>query len=236
MKRAAFSWAFLFSFVFLSAQTNLFFNGGATYSLLQQPKVVIEEIKFESRFSRSFSAGVRTSLTEHAFLAAGIDYTGYTTHISQFWGSAGASGTTTYDLNLKYYRLSVKAEYFFGPEKIGFVGLGPFFSVLHCARVNGTWDGRRVDGYIIHSEFDESLYHDLRHFDVGLSANAGIRLNVDKGIFISPQLGASYSFVALKKMETPDGGSTLTAHYQGIHMRALYFLIELDIQILGGKD
>jgi hypothetical protein len=231
MKRTAFIWAFLFSFVFSSAQTQLFFNAGLNCSFLQQPKVVILEVSFEPGFSSTFAAGVRSSFTDRIGLSAGVNYAAYKTNVDQFWGSAGASGTSVYDLYLRYWRLYAQPEYYFGHRRNLFVGLGPFFSVLTSAKVKGTRDGRRVDGYIIHSEYEESLYGDLRHFDFGLTGSFGIKLDIGKGFSLSPQIGASHSLIALKKMDNPHGGSTLTAHYQGIHLSAVCFLIEMNIKL-----
>jgi hypothetical protein len=231
MKRTAFFWVFLFCFVFSSAQTHLFFNTGLNCAFLQQSKVVYEEVSFEPGFSGTFAAGVRFSFTDRVGLSAGVNYTAYKSMVDQLWGSAGASGTTTYGLYLRYCRLSSQAEYYFGHGKNLFVGLGPFFSVLTSAKIKGTWDGRRADGYIIHSELDKSLYDELRHFDLGLAGSIGIKLRIGKGFSLSPQIGASHSLIALRKMDDPHGGSTLTMHYQGNHLSAVCFLIEMNIKV-----
>jgi hypothetical protein len=231
MKRTAFIWVFLFCFVFSSAQTQLFFNAGLNCSFLQQPKVIIGEVSFEPGFSSTFAAGLRSSFTDRVGLSAGVNYTVYKTIVDQLWGSAGASGTAVYDLYLRYWRLCAQPEYYFGHRKNLFVGVGPFFSVLASTKVKGTWDGHRADGHIIHSEIDESLYEDLRHFDFGLTGSVGIKLNILKWVSFSPQINASHSLVALKKMEDPTGGSSLTAHYQGVHLNAVCFLLEMSIKL-----
>jgi opacity protein-like surface antigen len=221
----------LLCFSFSFGQSNVYFQAGINYSMLQKPVITFDHTEFGSEFSYTLGAGLKKNLSSRLSCSLGLSYYHYKIDVAIDASSAGGYVKYRYDLGLQYISFCILPEYSFGDKRIFYVNVGPYISYLANALFSGTAVGGRIDGLHFNREISDNFNEDFRRMDFGFLASAGLRLKASEGISILPQLRYNFGLIGIEEPYDPDGGWVMAACYQGRKMRALCFLVEFDFRI-----
>jgi len=89
-------------------------------------------------------------------------------------------------------------EYSFGNKKLFFINGGIHFSALVHSKKDGTYKSDIVDGSHSEGELTGTARDFYEFIDMGLTGGAGIRLKLDEGFCILPQVRFNYGIGKIK--------------------------------------